>query len=376
MEEQMRAYYRDVAGAQRASANQNRVKSQLVESHLPLEGGRDAVLERLRALAASRDHRRGPAGWIDAMETEDEHLFVLRAHGEDDDVVRLFVDTLDRRYWIVHSLDKSRLVRPRMESLPAQLGRGFDNVWFSIAMLDATRRFGRRRGMKIQFTDYLATPPEHDEPEGESLKITLKSARTDSLLEFLRHGWKTPFASRVGISASLVRAVDPEQETSGQFVLEDIYYNGHFSARGTSARRHLEVVTSMRDQYGALVRRLEERAAVSWAGGSPSGEVLLVPLRRPDLDVGRLVERLSGGRPPFNFWGVPVVLREGHVRVDLVDLHHGNAGRTLTVEVTRDWLRLVLPKGACGNAVTRLLSNLQRGVDSAASLLAADEVLA
>lgn len=372
----MRAYYRDVAGSRRAGANQNRVKSQLVESHLPAEGGRDAVLERLRSLAAPRDGRRGDAGWIDAAETEDEHLFVVRAHGDEDDVVRLFVDTVDRRYWIVHSLDKSRLVRHRMETLPAQLGRGFDNVWFSIDMLDASRRFGRRRGMKIQFTDYLAPPLEHDEPEGESLKITLKSARADTLLEFLRHGEATPFASRVGISASLVRAVDPEHEASGQFVLEDIYFNGHFSARGTSARRHLEVVTSMRDEYARLIRTLEERVAVSWEGGSPAGEVLHVPLRRPDLDVDRLVERLSGGRAPFNFWGVPVVLREGHVRVDLVDLHHGNAGRTLTVEVTREWLRIVLPKGACGNAVARLLSNLQRGVDSTASLLATDEVLA
>lgn len=371
----MRDHFTEVANRHRAGVNRNRVKSQLVESHLSGADGRDGVIHRLNQLIEGTGDATD-AGWLRLEETDDEHLLVLRARADGDESVRLFVDTQDPRYWIVHSLDKSQFVRHRMEGLAAQLGRGFDNVWFSNSMLDAAHRFGRRRGVKVQFTDYMAAVPSRDDADGESLRITLKSVQADRLLRFLRDGTESPFASKVGLSASLIRAEDPEETASRSFVLEDIYYNGHFTARGTSARRHLEVVTGMRDAYRLFISRLEEQDAISFEADAPSGNVLGIAFTRQDLDMTRLVERLSSGKPPFNFWAIPVALRESHVRLDLVDLHHGNAGRTLTVEVMRSGMRVWLPKGVCGNAVARLLSNIQRGIDSSAYLVSADEVIA
>ena len=67
---------------------------------------------------------------------QDERLFVLTgASPKNDYVSRHYVDAADTRYWIVYSLDKSTVVRPKMTSLAAALGRGFDNGWFRVEML-------------------------------------------------------------------------------------------------------------------------------------------------------------------------------------------------------------------------------------------------
>jgi len=51
--------------------------------------------------------------------------------------------------------------------------------------------------------------------------------------------------------------------------------------------------------------------------------------------------------------------------IDAVDLH---IGQRLGVEVGRDWMRLYLQAGTCGNTVARLVSNLQTRFDGALSL--------
>lgn len=51
------------------------------------------------------------------------------------------------------------------------------------------------------------------------------------------------------------------------------------------------------------------------------------------------------------------------------DLH---IGRRLSVEVGRDWMRVYLNAGTCGNTIARLVSNLQTTFDGALSLTPPD----
>jgi hypothetical protein len=370
LEEQMRLYYHDVATAKKATFKTNRVKSHLIESHMS-DSTPDGIAQRLRSLITQDAKGTDTVRIINVETTQDDRLFVLTgASPKTDYVSRFYVDAADTRYWVVHSLDKSSVVRPKMTSLAAALGRGFDNVWFTVEMLAGSSRFGERRGVKVRFADYLRpSVRDDDEPHADVFKMELRSADVEEQLAFLNDAIGSPFSSRVALSASIIRTEDDDD--SSRFVLEDIYHNGHFSARGTSSAHHLDVVQGMKRTYANFIKDLEENRAVSWRGDRHSGEVMLVTFQRPDIDAARLVAVLCSGRAPFNFWGVPVRIRDGHWRADLVDLHQGNAGHMLQIEVSPRWLRLKLLEGGCGNAVTRLISQLQHGVDSRAALVLA-----
>jgi hypothetical protein len=58
-------------------------------------------------------------------------------------------------------------------------------------------------------------------------------------------------------------------------------------------------------------------------------------------------------------------MAEDSAVVDTVDLH---MGQRLGMEIGRDWMRMYLTAGSCGNTVARLVSNLQASFDSALSL--------
>ena len=367
MEDQMSTHYSEVVSNRRASFKSNRVKSQLLEAHLP-DKSPDAALLALQSLVKREDRVVGATVVLTTAEpTQDERLFVLRGRSKDEDVV-FYVDVTDRRFWVIHSLDKARIVRNRLNALASTLGRGFDNVWFSIDTLNATKSFGYRRGVRINFVDHLGgSRSGQDESSPDEFTMLLKSARVDDELDFLNSTERSPFASRVAVSASLIRAIDPDDKR--QFALEDIYHSGLFTARGTSAARHLQVLQVMKTDYSNFINDLEQGRAVRWVDGRPLGEIIVISLTRQDLSAESLVTLLSSGEKPFSFWGLPRRLADDHYTAELIDLHHGNYGNPLTVEVSSKWIRVVLPRGTCGNAICRLLSNLQHSVDSGARLI-------
>jgi hypothetical protein len=79
----------------------------------------------------------------------------------------------------------------------------------------------------------------------------------------------------------------------------------------------------------------------------------------------RFVTELLAVRRPFRLWGVPDIV-SGVAQVEAVDLH---IGQRLRFDIGREWLRVYLERGSCGNTVARLISNLQHHFDGALSLV-------
>jgi len=91
-----------------------------------------------------------------------------------------------------------------------------------------------------------------------------------------------------------------------------------------------------------------------------SGSPIVIRFSRVIEDLEPFVDNLFSSREPFRLWGVPRMQGES-VELEAVDLH---VGQTLRIDVGKQWLRIYLTKGNCGNSVARLASNLQHRFDA------------
>ena len=138
---------------------------------------------------------------------------------------------------------------------------------------------------------------------------------------------------------------------------------------GDSLELHLQFVQQVVARYSRLVRLCERRALTFTAfdaerddgGGYATGAPVVVRFSREIEDLASFTATLFSARQPFRLWGVPDIGPDV-VSVEAVDLHVGQA---LPMDIGRDWLRVHLTTGSCGNTIARLIANLQHTFDGA-----------
>jgi len=74
-------------------------------------------------------------------------------------------------------------------------------------------------------------------------------------------------------------------------------------------------------------------------------------------------------RNRFRLWGNPIRLGPQKVHVYGIDKH---LWQPIFMEITANHLIAIIPKGTCGNAVHRLITNIQRYIDPAANVFVGD----
>jgi hypothetical protein len=82
-----------------------------------------------------------------------------------------------------------------------------------------------------------------------------------------------------------------------------------------------------------------------------------------------LKSTFSRVRNRFRLWGNPIRLGPQKVHVYGIDRH---LWQPIFMEITTQHLIAIIPKGTCGNAVHRLVTNIQRYIDPAASVFVGD----
>lgn len=116
-----------------------------------------------------------------------------------------------------------------------------------------------------------------------------------------------------------------------------------------------------------------ESKVISWSalgtengGGKVTGGPIAIRFSKPIHDQAAFLSELFSSRAPFWLWGRPAVTAGGFAEVAAVDLH---VGQQLRIDVGNDWMRIYLEKRDGGNAVARLVSNLQRHFDAALQMV-------
>jgi hypothetical protein len=286
--------------------------------------------------------------------TDDAYLF--RAHvGQH----MFWVDQLDDRFWSFHTdmpaRDAAAFLRDQV-----QRRRDLDWMWLPSGHLrnawpDSVSRQVRTGFDGERFLD--------DDATGRRLKVQFAGREANLLLDLIESDPR--YRSAVSFDSVQNTLFDPDLGT----LTEGLNRKGRFAAFGDSFELHMAFIRAVVGRYRAFVEMCE-RKAIAWdaldgGGGITEGGPIVIEFSRPIQDLPRFVHELLAVRRPFRLWGIPEFVG-GIARVEAVDLH---VGQRLRLDVGRDWLRVYLDRGACGNTVARLVSNLQHHFDGALSLV-------
>jgi hypothetical protein len=301
---------------------------------------------------------------IQVQPTQDEGFLHLKARGfSSEGVTDLYLDVLDDRFWVIHSVGPrdatdtivDKLIFPRFTKL--------DYPWLPNKMLEDIGRQpgGIFRRFSLKFQDEFSK--ENGEmPDVGGLSMQLWGETAWKVLKTLRDNnelrQSTPL-STVGI----------KKELDDETVIDDITYYSKFTARGDSVDGHFQQVQNLKNTYSELLHRIEDDHSIKHgskgSGGTVSGSPLLLVFNREIEELEEFMDALFSSKKPFRLWGVRNQLEKDYYRVSAVDLHTGDK---LNLEICPEWARIYLPENSCGNVILRMYTNIQHYFDSQAEL--------
>lgn len=295
-------------------------------------------------------------GSVRLVETDDLHLH--RLVGDDVDFV---VDHLDDRFWSFHTEAPADNAFPFLKER-VEASRSLDWMWLPSGHLRSIWPGSEPEWVRSDFRGH------HVLPEGVSvrdLQIELRGRDAGQLVRWIESG--DGYRGSISFDRVVVSASEP---AFGR-VHEAVNRMGRFVAKGDSFELHQEVIRSVVGRYRSFVRQIEDRSLL-WSDGSGPGGLTMgggaisLTFARPVPDLDLLLGEMFSSREPFRLWGAPRFVDDDLAEVEAVDLH---VGQELSMDVSREWVRVYLNAGSCGNTIARLVANLQHRVDGALELV-------
>jgi len=360
LDEWMGRSYAGFKDSGRLPSGRNPLKSYVVEANV------EGVGEHAHALQQFFSGPDVPTP-VEMSETDDPSLPLLQLGGKR---VSFFLDTLDPRFWLLHSTATADAADNAIRGL-VQRTRLLDSMWLPSQYLESwSGDLGEPRVLTGKFA--VPTGLYRDElPEDEFVN--------DSL--FLRIGasgdarvrWRQlREAKELAPSLALWAARIVRRDLSRDYVvLDDVTAIGKLTCRGNSFRLHQELLHALKTRYAGLIEEWERTYRIGWeASGSsakPVGTTADLVLPRPleEHELESLMSSLFSCGEPYRLYGVPI--RQGYLRyvVRGVDLH---TGHKIDFELGPSLLRAYLHQKTCGNVLARLLTNLQHYHDARVGL--------
>lgn len=293
--------------------------------------------------------------------TEDETLYVLSAT-KDDKRAEFYVDTFNKRFWVLHTVSKSLITDKFIKWLVSPIMSHLDHPWLDKKFLESIKgkNAGYMRGIGIQYKHSELFPEEENGMEyftmrawGSLSNTILKEMEKNESLE------RAMALTSIGIKKKF------ENNEIIETLIEDINYQSKFSVKGTSIQAHLEMVEDIQKTYYDKLKIIEEESSLTYERKKHSIEIqgapLLISIRREIEDLKKFLDIIFSSKAPFRVAGFVNFIEKNAAVVAGMDLHNGDK---FEMEITPAWIRFYLPKGACGNTIIRFVSNLQRYYDS------------
>lgn len=336
-------------------------------------------------------------GFKKVVTTSEEGLICAIDSGD----TAYFIDGRDERFALVHTIGMSADVDKTLESVVDESQSGFDRAWLPTDLLFSSRTQGKLKGFRFAHipladgaslnvsiagnpeNEMIKLPEDFDGLEGEALlnlhverihsSADVPKRRTTSLQpsSLTAKDSDTAMSDYRLIRESGVfqgrRSLDWVQyqvrEESGGMINHTLYNHGKFTANGTSVGLHRFIAENYLKKYAIGIRQIEADHWMGWVsstqGVSHRGEPLY--LMFPDdleiTDLHLFARSIFRAARPFRLFGAFRNISDGRIDIEGIDLHTGDP---FSVELTRNWMRLYLPAGTCGNVVARLLTNIQR----------------
>lgn len=327
------------------------LKSYLVEAHVAIkdESPHDKIWTFLQQLAG---HLR-----FQVHESEDETLFNI-IHGKD----IYYLDISDARFWIMHTLSLSTRA-DRFRSNLIKLSPLLDSAWLSAQFLYGITNFGHFRGFGAIHDETPLMVDKAAEPEVESMHLRLWGGGAATVLDSLRNS--KALTHSLALSSVRLKYWLPRFEDEA--VIDNFTFDGKVTALGKSFASHTNLVSKVHSHYIGIIRSIEEDLPIKFVpkDGVPTleGHPIIISLARRLADIPNFISRVFSSAMPFRLWGLAEIIADDFARVYAVDLH---VGHKLLFEIAKDFIRIYLPAGTCGNTIARFYTNIQQYYDSMA----------
>lgn len=347
---QMQSIYTDLKENQRYSYESNLIKSYIFEVNSSEKPSADTI-SKIFSTGENSQYQ------VQLSPTQEDSFFDLQVKDKDSEI-RLYIDaSTDPRFWVAYSLSRSHSIDRWIETL-LHKSINFDQIWLWPKFLENIQSEGYFRGFGLDY-DYRKFGGDENELTtylkmqlwgGENSKEIYRMLLNDRNL-----------GSKVVLSKVRFKKINENDE----FVIQDIKYNGKFTARGNDFGSHLLTIDEVRKQYSQLIRKIEKECALRWVNNSSGGLILegyaihFIP-ENFELHVPLLVEKIFDGTEPFRLLGFPTLFEETSAVMEVVDLHTGGK---LTMEIYPDLITIYLPEQTCANTIARLYTNIQHSLN-------------
>jgi hypothetical protein len=278
---------------------------------------------------------------------------------------------------MVHSIGEARFSDEKIDGVTDSRVSGFDRAWMPASFLRRSYN-GVMTGFKYSFRDE-ARGFERSEPRASLADQAADNASRPRQFSSFRlevsGQWRADRdLDEMGRAPILVgrKALEQiefrEADEDGGDINLAVYSFGKMIGHGTSLNLHLSNSAGISKKYGSVIRSVENEHSLGWdrtAGGSLVHRGAPFIVRFPESFVVTDLQELAGSifraTKPFRLFGLYSESSERRVDIEAIDLHTGDP---LSVELTKEWMRVFLPRGSCGNVLARLYTNLQHAVHS------------
>lgn len=293
-------------------------------------------------------------------ETKDEGLFVVF-----DENFQALVDAFDTRFLIFHSPSDSALTNKIMRDVTQY--PGFDRAWLDSSFLEQISTTGEFEGLASRFDSkelYSKKILDADEVDWEKISFSIRS-RPNKTND--RYGELKRLASFEGVfPLTAVRLKRVNQTEEYYFSRSDITSAGKITGRGNSFSEHMDVVRDVLRDYRNLISKYEREFPISYSSNGKRGKPVNIEIPGGEFQpFNLLIDSWFNSTKPFMLWGISEYLSDNYVSVNAIDLHNNDK---IMFEISPEFVRLYLPDGACGNSVSRFITNLQQHYNSKARL--------
>ena len=270
-----------------------------------------------------------------------------------------FLDTADDRFYVLHTNEKPETASRIVDMLTEGRPRSFDRMWMHHGIFEAIlkKAGSSSRGFGVMHSDGLHRKAGDDGSDStiKDPSLTINGSMAHTAEQTLRNTECLDSA----IAYSKLRIMRGKAGTS-DCACDDVANTGYFAmTHGRSILDHLDLVRISKDVYSNVVDGIEEcRLGSRQVNGKRivRCRTLDFTFKNPIPDLELFIGRVFSTTRPFKLWGLESNLDDGYFDVLGIDLHSGGS---INFEITRDFMRVYLSEGSCGNTVLRLLTNLQ-----------------
>lgn len=379
----MNTTYDELTQELRLKRKHSMLKTYLIESHTSENASSDEVFETVTRAFAESPLRSGRN--VTTNRTDDTDLFIVHGVARSEDFI-FYLDAADRRFWVAHSISKSRISDVEVSALTSRSSI-LDSAWMPIELLNSLAPLGESRGLALDFDRRYVDAPvvrrrraatQSTPPQSDLSKMSLKLADEEvqpvsrgQHLDYVKMQLWGRGADRIldaldraslkqSTTLSKVRLKTEDSDDSQQFSLADVKFDGKLTGRGSSFGLYSGIVGSVVRKYAEAVRAAEHKFDMHWEqnsyGSKMAGEPLYIKLGEGLTNLERFCSRVFSGAEPFRLLGVPIRRSETMCSVSAVDLH---VMQRLDFEITTSTMSVFLPHSTCGNTLLRLYTNLQ-----------------